>query len=150
MFDQILTVLVVLLPTLFAVVLEAVNKEIKEHPYWKIGVLAFGIGLSALTWLQISRADKTHGREVEASAKAQVELKAELDQSLLTQQYTKGQLDSLSLMVGRLGQSTPQGEALAAAIKQMAQATAQNVADLKATNTDLCKRSHAKAEEIRV
>jgi hypothetical protein len=65
------------------------------------------------------------------------DLHGQLEQSLLAQQYTKGQLDSLSLMVGRLGQSNPQGDALAAAIKQMAQATAQNAADLKASNTDL-------------
>jgi hypothetical protein len=77
-------------------------------------------------------------------------LEGKLDQSLLAQQYTKGQLDSLSLMVGKLGQPNPQGTEIATAIKQMAQATAQNAADLKASNTELCNRAHALAEKIRV
>jgi hypothetical protein len=139
MLDQILTVLVVILPTLFAVLLEAVSKEIKEHPYWRIGVLTFGIGLSALTWIQISRADRIHDNE-------QKELEGKLDQSLLAQQYTKGQLESLSLTVGQCNQSSPQ---LAVAIKQMAQANAQNASDLKASNAELCKRTYTKAEDIR-
>jgi len=53
-------------------------------------------------------------------------------------------------MVGRLGQPSPQNAELSAAIKQMAQATAQNVSDLKASNADLCKRAHEEAEQIRV
>jgi hypothetical protein len=65
MLDQILAVLAVLLPTLFAVVIEVASKEIRAHPYWRIGVLAFGVGLSALTWVQISRNDGAHAREIE-------------------------------------------------------------------------------------
>ncbi len=42
--DQILAVAVVLLPTLFAVGVEVVSKEIKDHPYWRIVVLTFGVG----------------------------------------------------------------------------------------------------------
>lgn len=139
MLNQMLAVLVVILPTLFAVVLEAVSKEIKERPYWRIGVLAFGVGLSALTWLQIARADSLHGHEQQA-------LEGKLDQSLLQQQYTKGQLDSILLMVGQCSQSSPQ---LAVAIRQMAQSNAQNAADLKASNIELCKRAREMAQKIR-
>jgi arginine exporter protein ArgO len=57
--DQILAVAVVLLPTLFAVGIEGVSKEIKQHPYWRRIVFTFGIGLSVLTWFQMSRANKT-------------------------------------------------------------------------------------------
>jgi len=96
------------------------------------------------------RARIIESRKADASDKAQAALKSELDQSLLTQQYTKGQLDSISLMVGRLGQPSPQSSELSAAIKQMAQASAQNVSDLKASNADLCKRAHEEAEQIRV
>jgi hypothetical protein len=148
--DQVLTYLVVLLPTLFAVVLEVVNKEIKDKPRWRVGVFAFGVGLSVLTAIQISHADRIHRRELEESGKNQRELQSTLDQSLLNQQYTKGQLESISIMVGRPCQPSLQGEELAHAIKQMAQANAQNASDLKASNGELCKRAQAKAEEIRV
>ena len=65
MVDQILAVAVVLLPTLFAVGIEVVSKEIKEDPYWRVAVLAFGIGLSVLTWLQMSRAAKNAAADQE-------------------------------------------------------------------------------------
>lgn len=54
----ILNVTVVLLPTLFALVIEVVSKEIKEHPHWRLGVITFGIGLSALTGFQLYRNDR--------------------------------------------------------------------------------------------
>jgi hypothetical protein len=140
--DRILTLVVVLLPTLFAVALEVVSKELRGSRFWRIAVLAFGVATSLLTWLQISRADEAHERD-------QKELKDKLDQSLLTQQYTKGQLDSLALMVGKIGQPSPENSALATAIKQMAQAHAQNVTDLKALSSELCERAHAEARAIR-
>lgn len=65
MLDQILAVAVVLLPTLFAVGIEVVSKEIKDHLYWRIAVLAFGVGLSALTWFQMSRAARNAAIEQE-------------------------------------------------------------------------------------
>jgi hypothetical protein len=142
MSDRILAVSVVLLPTLFAVGMEVINKEVRESTFWRIAVLVFGIAVSLLTWLQMSRADGMHDRE-------QKELQNKLDQSLLTQQYTKGQLDSLALMVGKIGQSTPENSGLTAAIRQMAQSRAQDVSDLKASNSELCKRAHAEAQAIR-
>jgi hypothetical protein len=66
MFDRLLAWLVILLPTLFALSIELVSKEIKEHPYWRFGVAIFGIGLSGLTWFQISRADKLATAERQA------------------------------------------------------------------------------------
>lgn len=142
MSDRILEVVVVLLPTLFAVGIEVVSKDLRERRLWRVAVLVFGIVTSLLTWLQMSRADQTHGRE-------QKELRDRLDQSLLTQQYTKGQLDSLALMVGKMGQPNSNNSELAAAIRQMAQAKAQDVADLKASNSEACKRAHAQAQAIR-
>jgi hypothetical protein len=58
MLDQILSWMVVILPTLFAVGIEIVSRGIKERPYWRVAVIAFGLGLSSLTWLQMSRANK--------------------------------------------------------------------------------------------
>lgn len=141
MFDQILEWAVIALPTLFAIILELINENIRNDKRWRWGVLIFGIVISLLTAIQIYRSNAS--RE-----KAQENLKSELDQSLLNQQYTKGQLDSLSIMVGRLGQSNA-NDGLAAALRQMAQATAQKVADLKASNADLCKRARTEAQQIR-
>jgi hypothetical protein len=56
MLDQILAAAVVLLPTLFAVGIELVSKEVKERPFWRVAVLVFGVGLSLLTWFQMSLA----------------------------------------------------------------------------------------------
>ena len=69
MVDQILAVSVVLLPTLFAVGIEVVSKEIKEHLNWRIAVLGFGVGLSVLTWFQMSRAANNARKDQEDAIK---------------------------------------------------------------------------------
>jgi hypothetical protein len=66
-FDQILALIVVILPTLFALGIEVVSKEIKDHRYWRIGVIAFGVGLSALTGFQMSQAHKEARVDQEAA-----------------------------------------------------------------------------------
>jgi hypothetical protein len=63
MLDQLLAVAVVSLPTVFAGVVEVISEEIRKHPYWRIGVLLFGVALSALTYLQISRSDTKANKE---------------------------------------------------------------------------------------
>jgi hypothetical protein len=65
MVDQVLAITVVLLPTAFAVVLELVNDEIKKSVYWRVGVMAFGLSLSALTAYQMVRATRTANRDRE-------------------------------------------------------------------------------------
>jgi hypothetical protein len=89
-------------------------------------------------------------RSTQAHSQEQQELKAKLDQSLLNQQYTKGQLDSLSLTVGHLGQPSVAGDAIADALKQLAKSNAQQLSDLQASNADLCNRAHAWAGKIRL
>ena len=150
MFDQALEWAVIALPTLFAVGLELISDGIRSDKRWRWGVTLFGIGISVLTGLQISRSNNEHGAQLKRSERAQEELKEKLDQSLLDQQYTKGQLSSLALMVGRLGQPGPENKELAAAIRQMAQANAQRKSDLESSNSDLCKRAHAEAVGIRL
>src|SRR5216684_61281 len=91
MLNQVLAVLVILLPTLFAVVLEVVSKEIKENAYWRVGVLAFGMGLSALTWFQVSRATKAADADrqnaiVETSQRVSAEVSKSVTQAV-TNQY---------------------------------------------------------------
>src|SRR5216684_158795 len=109
MVDQILAVAVVLLPTLFAVGIEVVSKEIKAHPYWRIAVLAFGLGLSALTWFQMSQATKAANTErakaiVETSEKVSAQVSESVSKSVtkaLSDQYT-GTINSLQGQIGTL------------------------------------------------
>lgn len=107
--------------------------------------LIFVIGQATLQIMRV-RQERSNS---ELSEQAQQELKRELDQSLLNQQYTKGQLDSLSLTVGHLGQPSAQSEALADGIRQMAHASAQKAADLTASNRDLCARARELGNKIR-
>jgi hypothetical protein len=58
-FDIVLAWIVVIAPTLFALGLEVVDERVRKHRFWKYGVLAFGISLSALTFWQQYRAAKS-------------------------------------------------------------------------------------------
>jgi hypothetical protein len=58
MLDQFLGWTVIVLPFVFAVVIEVVNKNVKERTTWRVGVIAFGVLLSGLMWFQMSRATK--------------------------------------------------------------------------------------------
>src|SRR5579859_395677 len=118
MLDQVLAWAVVILPTVFALGIEVVSKEIKEHPYWRIGVLAFGIGLSALTWFQISRATKaaTVDREnaiVETSRRVSATVSESVSKSVtksVSEQYQQtidrlqGQIGTLQTQLAAQGQ----------------------------------------------
>ncbi len=146
MLDQGLEWAVSALPTLFAVALALITNEIRKDKRRFWAVWAFGVIISVLTAVYIHHSDQIHNEELRKSEQKQDDLRGKLDQSLLQQQYTKGQLDSLALMVGRVGQPGLQGTELAAAIKQM---SAQNKADLEASNSDLCKPARQEAQEIR-
>ena len=63
MFDLALGWAVVVLPFLFAVVVELVPKEQRDSPYWKAGIIGFGLSLSALTWFQMSQAAKVASKD---------------------------------------------------------------------------------------
>jgi hypothetical protein len=65
MLDLVLSWGVIVLPTLFALGLELVDEKIRKHPFWKYGVIAFGITLSALTFWQQSRAVKNAKKDQE-------------------------------------------------------------------------------------
>jgi hypothetical protein len=56
MLDLLIEFLAVILPTLFAVGIEVVSKKIKDHRYWRFGVIAFGVVVSILTGFQIWKA----------------------------------------------------------------------------------------------
>jgi len=118
MVDQVLAVAVVLLPTLFAVGIEMVSKEIKEHLYWRIVVLTFGVGLSVLTWFQMSRANKAASIDrgnaiVETSEKVSAKVSESVSKSVtksVSDQYTQT-INSLQLQIGSLqGQLAVQGK----------------------------------------
>jgi hypothetical protein len=63
MFDLILGWAVVMLPFLFAIGVELVPKEERDSPYWKAGIVGFGLVLSALTWTQMARAVKVASKD---------------------------------------------------------------------------------------
>jgi hypothetical protein len=63
--DIVLGWAVIILPTLFAVALELVSKEIRDNRIWRWGVLLFGIILSALTFWQQARATFNAQRDQE-------------------------------------------------------------------------------------
>ncbi len=109
MLDQLLACIVVILPTLFALGIEAVSKEIKEHPYWRIGVIAFGVGLSALTWFQMSQANEAARADREAavvdtSKRVSAAVSESVTQSVtkaVSEQYTQT-INSLHAEIGSL------------------------------------------------
>ncbi len=59
MFDRILEAFVVIGPTAFAITVEIVSEKVRKDPFWKWGVAVFGIALSALTYWQIGRQEKS-------------------------------------------------------------------------------------------
>lgn len=118
MLDQVLAAAVVLLPTLFAVGIEVVSKEIKEHPVWRIAVLAFGVGISVLTWFQISRAAAVANREreqaiVETSERVSAKVSESVSKSVskaVGEQYTQT-INTLQQQIGTLqGKLETQGK----------------------------------------
>jgi hypothetical protein len=67
MLDFLLEFAVVILPTLFAVGIQVGSEEIKKRPLWRVGVISFGVLVSALTWCQMSRASKKARMDQEAA-----------------------------------------------------------------------------------
>ncbi|MGA2457337.1 MAG: hypothetical protein ABSF85_07205 [Terriglobales bacterium] len=63
--DLVLGWAVIVLPTLFAVGIEVVSKEIRDDKRWRWGVIVFGVILSGLTFWQQSRALKNAHRDQE-------------------------------------------------------------------------------------
>jgi len=118
LFDQILAVAVVLLPTLFAVVLELVNKEIKESGYWRVGVMAFGLSLSALTAHQMVRATETANPDrnsaiVETSQHVSAAVSESVTKAV-TEQYAGMIADQKNQIKELHGQLTAQGKDVSA------------------------------------
>src|SRR5882672_6302133 len=100
MFDQILTVTVVLLPTIFAVVIELVTEDIKKHKFWRIGIVAFGVLISVLTFYQIHRADRVAVKDREdaiqkTSEKVSASVSASVSESV-SKSVTKSVTDQYS------------------------------------------------------
>jgi hypothetical protein len=61
--DVLLTFSVVVLPIIFGISVEVVPKRVRENPYYRAGMVLFGFIISALIWIQMSRATKTAGTE---------------------------------------------------------------------------------------
>lgn len=113
---EFIEIAVVILPTVIAVLSAYVSIQLTKRGKYGIAwvaILILGVGASILTGISQSNARKQHDRE-------QRELQVKLDKSLLAHEYTRGQLDTISVMVGRLGQSDPAVRELAVAISKMA------------------------------
>jgi hypothetical protein len=61
--------IVVIGPTIFALVLEFVSDEIRKSIWWRVGVAAFGIGLSLLTLWQLTSERRAAANEREQAIK---------------------------------------------------------------------------------
>jgi hypothetical protein len=117
MWDQVLSLMVVILPTLFAIGIEVVPEKIKKHLYWPIGVVAFGVGLSVLTGFQMFRANKIAAADrqsaiVETSQRVSESVSESVSRSVtksVSEQYTQT-INGLQLQIGTLeAQLTAQG-----------------------------------------
>jgi len=112
----------------------------RQHKWWITGFIVVGLlGIGATVWLSHS------------ANKANEQIRRELDQTRLSQQHTKGQLDSIALMLGRIGEveQNPSLAKLAAAISDMAKANLRNSLDIKSTNSEIAFRALNLAKEIR-
>lgn len=67
MFDLVLGWAVVMLPFIFAIGVELAPKEKRDSPYWRAGIVGFGLALSALTWLQMVRSAKMATKDRQAA-----------------------------------------------------------------------------------
>jgi hypothetical protein len=108
--------LVVVLPTVIALLSVYVSIKLTKgepHKTWWFVIIALGICTSVLTLVSQSSARKAHSEE-------QKDLQGRLDSSLQAQQYTRGQLDSIALMVGKFTQidKSPAATKLATIVKQ--------------------------------
>jgi hypothetical protein len=75
-----------------------------------------------LTVGQSKEAEKKQTQIQDKADRQEKELRGKLDQSLLSQEYMRGQLDSIGLMIGKLGEAknNPDLKQLATAVAKMA------------------------------
>jgi hypothetical protein len=104
MSDHVLAWVVVILPTIFAVLIEMIDKRVRERASWRYWVFAFGLALSSLTALQQSRERTASARDreeaiQETSEKVAPRVAAETSKAVtkvVTEQYSQilaGQID---------------------------------------------------------
>jgi len=111
------------------------NGNARSKALWTVWILAAGgVILSGLQQFNAYRSDME-------SEKKQAALQAKLQTSLLDAEYMKGQLNSLSVMVGKIGDSRSDPE-----VKRMAKAI-EKIAE-QATNPRTSDLSHRSAASI--
>jgi len=69
MIDFLLGWLVIIMPTLFALGIEVIDERVRKNRSWRIGVIVFGISLSALTWSQQTRSLRAAASDRETAIK---------------------------------------------------------------------------------
>jgi hypothetical protein len=116
MLDEILQIIVFLGPLAMAIGVEVISKEIRQNPFWRIGVVALGVLLSVVSGIEIHRSsvqaekdkedlrDKLNGQtETTKAIQATLNIVRLEDASNLA--YLRGRLDELKVpTVGNIGQ----------------------------------------------
>jgi hypothetical protein len=111
-----------ILMTIIGAIISTWPPQTKRAKGLYCGIFVFLGGFSVvLIILQSNQVEAQQKSIQDKSDLREKELRGKLDQSLLSQEYMRGQLDSIGFMVGRLGQnnSSPGMRALAEAIKKM-------------------------------
>lgn len=105
MLNHILVFVVVMGPTIFAVCVEVMSENVRKHPFWKYGVIFFGIVLSVLTWLQISIQDANARREQQAAIEEVASKTSERVTKVVSSQYQSvvtGLTNQIAVLKGQL------------------------------------------------
>ena len=110
--------LVVILPSIFGLTMELVNKSIRERWYYRMGIVLFGISLSGLTYLEIYKSHKDAAKEQqtaieETSNKVSASVSESVSKSVtksVTDQYAQT-INTLQTKIGSLeAQLSAQGK----------------------------------------
>jgi len=153
MFDIGLTWFVVIAPTLFAIGIELVKKELREDKRWRVGILIFGFTLSVLTALQIMRADKAAKKDrddaIDQTSKKVAASVSDSVTASVTQQYQKVVADQKKQISDLQEQLAKQGRAVSV-IKSSNIVTGKKPIKVEVTNQLSSSSGAMQVENIRV
>lgn len=157
MFDLILGWMVVILPSLFGIGIALIDDRIRKDWKRRWGVIAFGFALSALTWIQMSRAAKAADRDRnEAITQTSERVSAKVSESVsksvtkaLSEQY-QGTINTLQGQIGTLqAQLESQGKKVDV-IGQSNIVTGKNPVKVEVTNPPAPGSSGEEKLQVRV
>ena len=121
--DILLGIVTVMMALLGGIVSVWPPKTTRREIVYVSAFVLLGVLSTLLIVRQSNEAEKAQTQIQEKADRHEKELRGRLDQSLLSQEYTRGQLDSIGLMIGKLGEAknNPDMKQLATAIAMMAE-----------------------------